>query len=90
MDNDDTSQIGCLVKASPCSVGYAGREAADPGPTFDNVALRLTGIQPTTQNIIEPATGGTPGLPMARKLWFNSFQPVPAPGPSSSASRRRT
>ena len=51
VDNDDTSQIGCLVKASPCSVGYAGREAADPAAPFDNVALRLTGIQATTPNI---------------------------------------
>jgi hypothetical protein len=27
-ENDDTSQIGCLVNSDPCSVGYAGREAA--------------------------------------------------------------
>ena len=24
-ENDDTSQIGCLTNADPCSVGYAGR-----------------------------------------------------------------
>ena len=79
VDNDDTSQIGCLVKASPCSVGYAGREAADAGPTFANVGLRLTGIQATVTNIQNLATAGTPVYPMARKLWFNSFQPTPAP-----------
>jgi ABC-type phosphate transport system substrate-binding protein len=27
-ENDDTSQIGCLVDSDPCSVGYAGRLAA--------------------------------------------------------------
>jgi cysteine-rich repeat protein len=27
-ENDDTSQIGCLVDADPCSIGYAGRESA--------------------------------------------------------------
>ena len=30
-------------------------------------------------NIENLATGGTPVYPMARKLWFNSFQPTPAP-----------
>jgi hypothetical protein len=79
-NDDDTSQIGCLVKASPCSIGYAGREAADIGATPSNLALRLAGIQATVPNIENLATGGTPVYPMARKLWFNSFQPVPAPG----------
>jgi hypothetical protein len=70
----DTTQIGCLVKASPCSVGFAGREAADSVAPFNNVALRLNNIQPTQQNIENLALGGTPVYPLARKLWFNSFQ----------------
>lgn len=70
----DTGQIGCLVKASPCSIGFAGREAADEGPTFANVALRLNNIISNTTNIENLATGGTPVYPLARKLWFNSFQ----------------
>jgi hypothetical protein len=77
---DDTSQIGCLVKASPCSLGYAGREAADPAGSvqFNNVALRLAGVQATQATIENLATAGTPVYPMARKLWFNSFQaPLP-------------
>jgi ABC-type phosphate transport system substrate-binding protein len=31
-ENDDTSQIGCLTDSDPCSVGYAGREAAKSYP----------------------------------------------------------
>ena len=73
----DTTQIGCLVKASPCSIGFAGREGADDGvggAPFNNVALRLNNIQATQQNIENLALGLTPVYPMARKLWFNSFQ----------------
>ena len=70
----DTVQIGCLVKASPCSIGFAGREAADNGPTFANVALRMNNIISNQANIENLATGGTPVYPLARKLWFNSFQ----------------
>jgi hypothetical protein len=69
---DDTSQIGCLVKASPCSIGYAGREASDAGPAFANIALRMVGTQPTKATIENLATGGSPVYGLARKLWFNS------------------
>jgi len=69
----DTSQIGCLVKASPCSIGFAGREAADITLPFNNVALRVMGIQGTQTNIENLSTGLTPVYPMARKLWFNSY-----------------
>jgi hypothetical protein len=71
---DDTSQIGCLVKASPCSIGYAGREAADAASPFQNVALRVEGVQATQATIENLATGGAPVYGMARKLWFNSVQ----------------
>jgi hypothetical protein len=74
---DDTSQIGCLVKASPCSIGFAGREAADSGASPNNIAMRLTNIVSTQLNIENLATGGSPVYPMARKLWFNSFQANP-------------
>ncbi|HEX7476205.1 MAG TPA: hypothetical protein VF331_00215, partial [Polyangiales bacterium] len=36
---DSTAQIGCLVQASPCSIGFAGREAADD-PTIGNNDVR--------------------------------------------------
>jgi hypothetical protein len=70
----DTTQIGCLVKASPCSIGFAGREAADAVAPFNNVALRMNNIQATQQNIENLALGLTPVYPLSRKLWFNSFQ----------------
>ena len=57
-ENDDTSQIGCLVDSDPCSVGYAGRLASRffPGNTpppntsvGDNLkALAVLGVPPFT------------------------------------------
>jgi hypothetical protein len=70
----DTGQIGCLVKASPCSLGFAGREAADAAAPFANLALRINNIIPNTANIENLATAAGPVYPLARKLWFNSFQ----------------
>jgi len=70
-----TEQIGCLVKANSCTVGFAGREAADDitlGPAR-NFAARIQGITASTANIQNLATGGTPVYPIARKLWFNSL-----------------
>lgn len=70
---DDTSQIGCLVKTSPCSLGFAGREASDPAPgPFANVALRIETVQGTQASIEALATGVGTVYPLARKLWFNS------------------
>jgi hypothetical protein len=74
LGTDDTNQIGCLVKASPCSIGYAGREASDVVAPFDNVALRIEGTQPTKTTIENLATNAGPVYGMARKLWFNSIQ----------------
>jgi hypothetical protein len=56
-ENDDTSQIGCLVDSDPCSVGYAGREAAKlypgtgsppAGVLAQNKALSINGVTPYT------------------------------------------
>jgi hypothetical protein len=70
----DTQQIGCLVKASPCSVGYAGREGADAVAPFNNLALRVMGIQPTDPNIQSFVTGVGTTYPLTRALWLNSFE----------------
>jgi hypothetical protein len=70
----DTNQIGCLVKTSPCSIGFAGREGADAVAPFNNLSLRVQGIQPTDTNVQNLVTGGTPVYPIARTLWLNSFQ----------------
>jgi hypothetical protein len=59
-ENDDTSQIGCLVDSDPCSVGFAGREGArfypgtgtpptpQPGPLK---ALAINGTPPFTPGL---------------------------------------
>ena len=65
-----TEQIGCLVSASPCSIGYSGREAVDNAL---NIATQIAGIQPTVPNIQNLVTLGTPVYPMARRLWVNSI-----------------
>ncbi|HVZ71346.1 MAG TPA: substrate-binding domain-containing protein [Polyangia bacterium] len=63
-ENDDTSQIGCLVDSDPCSVGYAGREGAKgfPGtgspaaPQPDhNKALAVLGTTPFTASAADPS-----------------------------------
>lgn len=69
-----TDQIGCLVKANTCTIGYAGREAADKVLPGANFALRMEGIVPSTQNIQNLViAGATPVYPISRKLWLNSL-----------------
>jgi ABC-type phosphate transport system substrate-binding protein len=56
-ENDDTSQIGCLVDSDPCSVGFAGRSGARSFPGLgsppvavdaNNKALAINGTTPFT------------------------------------------
>ncbi len=84
-ENDDTSQIGCLSDSDPCSVGFAGREAAKgypgtgSGPTSQPLkALAINGTPPFTpgadpdlalKNLLAPA-GTTPLYPLSRRLYF--------------------
>ena len=74
-----TDQIGCLVKANSCDIGYAGREAVDDViglglANVQNFGLMIEGIRGSTQNIqnlaLPPAT---PVYPIACKLWLNSI-----------------
>lgn len=75
-ENDDTSQIGCLVDADDCSVGFAGREAARtyPGsgsaPLDANKALFSDGVSPFTPNALTNlvASSGTT-YEIARRLY---------------------
>jgi cysteine-rich repeat protein len=64
-ENDDTSQIGCLVDADPCSVGFAGREGAKYYP--GNVS------QPLKAFAIDTAS---PAVPLTAP-----FSPAPATNP---------
>ena len=67
-ENDDTSQIGCLTDSDPCSVGYAGREAAKAYPGLGTPAvatseplkaLAVNGTPPFTPDAVAiAATGG--------------------------------
>lgn len=63
-ENDDTSQIGCLVDSDPCSVGFAGRLAARSFPgagtppvpsSAETKALAVNGVTPFTADPLNPA-----------------------------------
>ena len=61
---DATSQIGCLVQASPCSIGYAGKEAA----TFAGAAaIKVNAVDPITSCIQAFS------YPLSRKLYLNTL-----------------
>jgi hypothetical protein len=84
-----TTQIGCLVKANPCSIGFAGREAADrTAVTFPpaNMAFMLDGIQPSNPNIQSLLIGGAPLYPMARPLWITAIGGFAVVGPSPTTA----
>jgi hypothetical protein len=73
--SDSTAQIGCLTQADPCTVGFAGREAA----TGTSVALSVNGVTDDEVNIVKLlAPSGSSDFasryPMSRKLFFNSLQ----------------
>ena len=53
-ENDDTSQIGCLTDSDPCSIGYAGREAAKAYPGLGTPAV------PQPKPLKALAVNGTP------------------------------
>jgi hypothetical protein len=71
-----TTQIGCLVGASPCSLGFAGKEAALFASNAAT-ALKVRDTAPTVANIQNLVL--TPGntaddYPISRKLYFNSVK----------------
>ena len=53
-EDDDTSQIGCLTDSDPCSIGYAGREAAKSFPGLGTPAI------PQSAPLKALAVNGTP------------------------------
>jgi ABC-type phosphate transport system substrate-binding protein len=66
-----TEQIGCLVAASPCSIGFAGREAVDNAL---NIAMQVAGIKATAPNVENLVNGsGGPIYPLSRRLWVNAL-----------------
>jgi hypothetical protein len=79
---DDTAQIGCLTDSDPCTVGYAGREAAPIQPTNSFKALSVNDIFPIDSKIIDllPLSqqgglgDGQPFYPLSRRLYFASLR----------------
>jgi cysteine-rich repeat protein len=65
-NRDATSQIGCLVSASPCSIGYAGKGAVDDNPGA--AALKINKLHPSVDCV------QTVAYPLSRKLYLNTFQ----------------
>jgi hypothetical protein len=74
---DMTDQIGCLVEASPCSLGYAGRSAANLAINPNTDAVKINSQSPEARCIQgDPAaTPPIPGFkyPLSRKLYLNSL-----------------
>ena len=80
-----TEQIGCLVAASPCSIGFAGREAVDNAL---NIAAQVAGIKPTAPNIENLVNGsGRPFYPLSRRLWVNALNGAAVGGDQLSLLR---
>jgi hypothetical protein len=71
-ENTATKQIGCLVQASPCSIGYAGGEAKDTLPIGTAVAFKINSLEPTKACIRKLINSGTP-YPISRQLYFNTM-----------------
>jgi ABC-type phosphate transport system substrate-binding protein len=71
---NSTEQIGCLVQASPCSIGFAGREAAPPAQSVVR-GLSVRGIAPTNTAIENLVTTPDPSddYPLARKLYLTTL-----------------
>jgi hypothetical protein len=70
-----TDQIGCLTQANPCTIGFAGREAAGVVPGI--VSLNVNGLPPTNtniQNLVSTPTDATDDYVLSRKLWFNTIR----------------
>jgi hypothetical protein len=78
VNKDATDQIGCLVQASPCSIGYAGREALQWSGTPLNAGLQVNTEFPDVLCITGSDTS-TPAVapfsyPLSRKLYLDSIQ----------------
>jgi hypothetical protein len=70
-----TDQIGCLVAADPCSIGFAPNEALvwkRPQPVWWGTgALLINGVAPSTASV--QVIGKGPEYPIARKLYLTTL-----------------
>jgi len=88
-ESSSTRQVGCLGELDGCSIGYAGREAAESAPGA--VALAVDGRLPTDENVRRLLTPAPDPLtyPLARRLWLTTlvgFDNVSAPGQAAAAA----
>jgi hypothetical protein len=68
--SDATSQLGCLARASKCSIAFASGEAVTQTP--GTRGLRVNDVAPSTVTIRALLNGGTV-YPFAHKLYVNSI-----------------
>ncbi|HVW26066.1 MAG TPA: hypothetical protein VHC69_11905 [Polyangiaceae bacterium] len=73
-ESSATEQIGCLVQASPCSLGLAGRSAASVGT--DALALKVNQIDPNNlciQNYLKSCPTCASTYLLSRPLYLNTL-----------------
>ncbi|MBC7988549.1 MAG: hypothetical protein H7Y19_03055 [Luteimonas sp.] len=86
-----TLQIGCLVKANACSIGFAGLTALTHLPSnipVDNMAFRIEDIAPSipnVQNLILSPPGLGTTYRMSHTLWVNSLKEIGVAGAVTGA-----
>jgi hypothetical protein len=74
-----TNNIGCLVQASPCSIGYAGREAAQVVVTngAGAQAMKVNQVDPVDtciQNLINLPPNDPQTYRISRRLYLNTVK----------------
>jgi hypothetical protein len=67
---DPMQQIGCLVSADPCSIGFGGRQA---GQQAGSQLETVNGVAPTDPNITNVVSGAGPAYPLARRLHLSTL-----------------
>lgn len=75
LQDDATTQIGCLSRANGCALGFAGREAGTLPPAGSIVDLTVNGMAPTQANIealVTTPNDPSDDYPLARKLFFST------------------
>jgi len=74
MEFSATRQVGCLVKANTCTIGFAARTAIDQFPfVAENFAARLDGITASKENVQNLYLDPSASYPMSRHLWLSSI-----------------
>lgn len=82
-------QIGCLVQASPCSIGFGSVQAVNDfvGYQTDDLArLAVNNVLPNFSTIHHLMDGGSPRYPINRKVYLNSLRGFHAPVNQSGSS----